>query len=94
MVAQIWQEIDAQCHICHSWQEWQQRMITAMTTFTAVLLLIMLAAAARLLVGYVRHDGFSRPRLPDLPGSTAGGGRKAFDPWRDPWNPPPRIRLH
>ena len=68
-------------------------MITAMSAITTILLLALLALGARLLVGYVRHDGFARPR-PDRPGATAAKNRLDFDPWRDAWAAPPRIRLH
>ena len=53
-----WQEINGPCHCCHSWRYHNQRMITAMTTFTFILVLIALSAV---LVRDARHDHFAGP---------------------------------
>jgi heme A synthase len=55
---QVWQEIDAECLSCHSWQEMNERMITAMTG------ILLLAALFVLLVRYARHDVFATRRTP------------------------------
>jgi hypothetical protein len=60
-MAQSWQEIDGDCHSCHSWQECGGRMISAMNIVFDILALALLVLAFRLLVGYARHDGFARP---------------------------------
>lgn len=57
----MWQEFEQRRHICHSWQDRDQRMISVMT-----LMLILLAVAVALIVTTirsVRHDAPSaRPR--------------------------------
>ena len=53
-----WQEINQDCHSCHWWQELNGRMITAMNTIIA---LLVLAAVVALLVSYARHDRFAGP---------------------------------
>lgn len=54
-MARNWQKINAVCRSCHSWQERDERMITAMTFLT-----ILLALSLLLVVHTVRtvlHDG-------------------------------------
>jgi hypothetical protein len=61
MVPRIWQEIDEQCHSCHSWQEPGGRTITAMTVLTVILLVVALAALVRgatYLYDFVTNDGY------------------------------------
>jgi hypothetical protein len=61
-VARIWQEIEGSRHICHWWQESNERRITAMTemlTTTALLLALLLGLAA--LIRYARRDAFAAP---------------------------------
>ena len=38
MLAQKWQEVDEGWHSCHSWQDPNQRTISAMTVIVAVIL--------------------------------------------------------
>jgi hypothetical protein len=33
----MWQEVDETCHCCHSWQEPNQRTISAMTVLAAII---------------------------------------------------------
>jgi hypothetical protein len=61
MVPRIWQEIDGQCHSCHSWQETGERMITAMTAIAMILIVVALAAVVRgaaYLYDFVTNDGY------------------------------------
>ena len=67
----FWQEINVGWLSCHSWQESNESMITAMTTLTLVLALIAVLAAFAGLVSYARHDHFAggrnrTPRRDDL----------------------------
>lgn len=62
ILPQTWQEINGQCHPCHSWQDLQRSMITAMT-----FVLILLTVAALLSADTVRrvlHDGRGPQRPP------------------------------
>lgn len=68
MMAQSWQKIDAGCHSCHSWQDLQRSMITAMTEITVLLIATLIVAA---IVGTivvtlreVLSDGVGHPRAP------------------------------
>jgi hypothetical protein len=54
----VWQEINQYCHSCHWWQEVNERMIAAMNTIIA---LLVLTAVVSLLVSYARHDRFAGP---------------------------------
>jgi hypothetical protein len=60
-VAHLWQKINGRWLFCHSWQDHEWRMITAMT----ILLLILLVAAFVGLTDWARHDGFAGPRRPE-----------------------------
>jgi hypothetical protein len=63
ILAHIWQKINGRWHSCHSWQEPDRRMITAMTTFlilTLVVAAVFAIAAATIRV--INNDGrFARP---------------------------------
>jgi hypothetical protein len=50
-LSHTWQEINVTCHLCHSWQDLEKSMITAMT----FLLQILAVSAVVLLVGLVVH---------------------------------------
>lgn len=65
-----WQEINAECHSCHSWQECERRMIGAMTTalligLVVVALVAYLAYLGRLIAG----DGYGHRSPSGLPRS-------------------------
>jgi len=55
-VPHIWQQINAQWHSCHWWQECHGRMITAMNTVLIILLVIAVAAVAVETLLVTRHD--------------------------------------
>jgi len=55
----FWQKINHACHLCHCWQDHVRRRITAMTTTTLVMILV-LAAWTFLLVRMIRNDGSGR----------------------------------
>jgi len=57
-MAQIWQEIDARRHLCHSRQDLDERRLTAMT---ALILILALVAGFAALGAYARHDRFAGP---------------------------------
>jgi len=63
MLPQMWQKINVLWHSCHSWQDHARCMITAMTTF--ILLALVVAAVLGIAAATVRtitHDGrFTRP---------------------------------
>lgn len=65
-----WQEINGLCLSCHSWQERQESMITAMTT-AIILLAIALVAAQGLgrLVAMIATDGLGYRADSELPRS-------------------------
>lgn len=71
-MAQSWQKIDAQCPSCHSWQETDESMITAMTTALILLAVALLIAFATL--RDVHNDGYGRRRPPE------SHPRDLFDP--------------
>lgn len=61
-MAHSWQKINVEWHSCHSWQEPDQRMITAMT-----FLILFLVVAALMSVETLRlvfHDGRGPGRPP------------------------------
>jgi len=58
----MWQEIDGERLSCHSWQETDGRRITAMSTLTAVLALLVIVTALAGLVRYAAHDVFATRR--------------------------------
>jgi hypothetical protein len=55
MVPQPWQEINYRCLSCHSWQDRDDCMITAMT-YLLIILVIAAALAART-IDLLLHDG-------------------------------------
>lgn len=73
-MAQSWQEIDAQCLSCHSWQEVYESMITAMTAVLILLAVALIVAIAFAALRDVHDDGYGR-RLPP-----ASHPRDMFDP--------------
>ena len=62
MLAQIWQKINVQCHICHSWQDVSDSIITAMTFL--IILLVVAAIMSAETVRRVLHDGAGPQRPP------------------------------
>ena len=59
MLDHCWQKINAPCHSCHSWQELDESMISAMTT---ILFVLTLLAGLSALVAYARNDHFGSGR--------------------------------
>jgi hypothetical protein len=58
----MWQEIEDGGHICHCWQEMNERRITAMTEIlTTIFAAVALLAALATLVRFARHDSFAAP---------------------------------
>jgi hypothetical protein len=63
IVPQLWQKIDAVCHSCHSWQQCNERMITAMALLTIIITVSLVLAASYgllYLVSFVSKDGYGR----------------------------------
>jgi hypothetical protein len=79
----IWQEIDADCHPCHWWQDLNRSSITAMTLTGILLLALTLLLTAAVLVGLVA-----------LVGSDGARTRRTDPPRSHPADPfDPRSRL-
>jgi hypothetical protein len=49
----VWQKIYGYCHSCHSWRIINQRRLTAMNTFTSLLVLVPLTAALLVALAYL-----------------------------------------
>ncbi len=62
MVTQSWQKINVEWHSCHSWQNLQNSMITAMTFI--IILLVVAAILAAYTVRLALHDGQGPQRPP------------------------------
>lgn len=86
-MARNWQKIDAQCHSCHSWPEFNERMITAMTEI--LIIALALAATATLLRvvwwALIDDDGYHRPER------TRTAPRSHFPDPFDPTQAPTRL---
>jgi hypothetical protein len=62
-MAQQWQEIDAPWQVCHSWQDQNERRITAMALLMIIVAVSILTTASWLtlyLVQLVKNDGYGR----------------------------------
>jgi hypothetical protein len=65
ILAHIWQKIDVQWLLCHSWRDYDGRRITAMDISTAVisfLLLVAVVSYGAYLTVTVRGDGLNLRR--------------------------------
>ena len=56
-LAQDWQEVDERCHYCHSWQDQNERMISAMN---AIALIVFAAVWALAILGGLGVDGLGK----------------------------------
>ena len=49
MIVQVWQKINESRHSCHSWQQVEERIVSAMVILLLVLVLFLSAGVASLL---------------------------------------------
>lgn len=59
-MAEVWQEIDEQCQVCHSWQELVESMITAMTELLIFWTVVIVLAALMATLRDLYDDGYDR----------------------------------
>jgi len=59
-----WQEINAECHLCHWWRDRDGGRITAMTFLIALIAVAAVIAAAARLRSEIRSDGYGHHRPP------------------------------
>jgi hypothetical protein len=62
MVDHIWQKINAGCHSCHSWQDHDRSMITAMSAL--IIFLVIAVVLSIQTVRLVLHDGMGPAQPP------------------------------
>jgi hypothetical protein len=56
----VWQKFNENCLFCHSWQDQQQRMITAMTEIIVFWTIVLLVAGALAALRDIYDDGYGR----------------------------------
>jgi hypothetical protein len=59
-----WQKIDGHCHFCHSWQERDERRITAMTELIIFWTIVFVVAVVLSTLRDIYDDGLSRRQPP------------------------------
>ena len=75
-MALVWQKVDGDRHSCHWWQEINGSKLTAMTTFLAASVLLLLLVGISLLLERSLRRTTGLPRMP-----FGADADRDIDPW-------------